>query len=111
MHPWFEADGRAVGCTAYWEPRYWPGRDDLRAIEIGFTWLAASAQGSGINAEAKLLLMDYAFAALGVGRVDLKTDARNLRPSARPSRECCAAIRCHGRQVKRAGCGTQRCTR
>ena len=21
-----QADGRAVGCTAYWDPRYWPGR-------------------------------------------------------------------------------------
>ena len=73
------ADGRAVGCTAYWDPRYWPGRDDLRAIEIGFTWLAASAQGSGINAEAKLLLMGYAFDRLRVARVDLKTDARNQR--------------------------------
>ncbi|HEY2079457.1 MAG TPA: hypothetical protein VGH53_24265 [Streptosporangiaceae bacterium] len=39
------ADGRAVGCTAYWDPRSRPGRDDLRAIEIGFTWLSASAQG------------------------------------------------------------------
>jgi N-acetyltransferase len=74
-----QADGRAVGCTAYWDPRYWPGRDDLRAIEIGFTWLSASAQGSGINTEAKLLLMNHAFAGLGVARVDLKTDARNAR--------------------------------
>lgn len=73
------ADGRAVGCTAYWDPRRWPGRDDLRAIEIGFTWLGASAQGSGINAEAKLLLMDHAFASLRVARVDSKTDARNTR--------------------------------
>ena len=72
-------DGRAVGCTAYWDPRYWPGRDDLRAIEIGFTWLAASAQRSGINAEAKLLLMSHAFDSLRVARVDLKTDARNVR--------------------------------
>jgi RimJ/RimL family protein N-acetyltransferase len=72
-------DGRAVGCTAYWDPRYWPGRDDLRAVEIGFTWLAASAQGSGINTEAKLLLMSHAFASLRVARVDLKTDARNAR--------------------------------
>lgn len=72
-----KADGRAVGCTAYWDPRYWPGRRDLRAIEIGFTWLAASAQGSGINAEAKLLLMSHAFDSLQVARVDLKTDARN----------------------------------
>jgi RimJ/RimL family protein N-acetyltransferase len=74
-----QADGRAVGCTAYWDPRYWPGRDDLRAIEIGFTWLAASAQGSGINTEAKLLMMNHAFGSLRVARVDLKTDARNAR--------------------------------
>lgn len=75
------ADDRAVGCTAYWDPRYWPGRErcDLRAVEIGFTWLAASAQGSGINAEAKLLLMGFAFDSLGVARVDLKTDSRNER--------------------------------
>jgi RimJ/RimL family protein N-acetyltransferase len=73
------ADSRAVGCTAYWDPRYWPGRDDLRAIEIGFTWLAASAQATGINTEAKLLLMEHAFTSLRVARVDLKTDARNTR--------------------------------
>ncbi|MEQ4725761.1 GNAT family protein [Nonomuraea sp. B19D2] len=72
-------DGRTVGCTALWDPRTWPDRPGLRAIEIGFTWLAASAQGTGINAEAKLLLMTYAFETLGVARVDLKTDARNLR--------------------------------
>jgi N-acetyltransferase len=73
------ADGRAVGCTAYWDPRYWPGSFALRAVEIGFTWLAASAQGSGINTEAKLLLMRHAFEHLQVARVDLKTDARNQR--------------------------------
>jgi N-acetyltransferase len=72
-------DGRAVGCTAFWDPRTWPGRDDLRAIEVGWTWLAASAQGTGINAEAKLLLFTHAFETLGVVRVDLKTDARNAR--------------------------------
>ena len=72
-------DGAAVGCTAFCEPRTWPGRSDLRAIEVGWTWLAASAQGTGINAEAKFLLFGYAFETLGVARVDLKTDARNHR--------------------------------
>jgi RimJ/RimL family protein N-acetyltransferase len=71
------SDGQAIGCTAYWDPRYWPGRDDLRAIEIGFSWLGASAQGSGVNIEAKLMLMNFAFESLGVQRVDLKTDVRN----------------------------------
>jgi N-acetyltransferase len=70
-------DGQAVGVTTYWEPRFWPGRTDLCAIEIGWTWLAASAQRTGLNTEAKLLLMEYAFGPLGVARVDFKTDARN----------------------------------
>lgn len=73
------ADDAAVGCTAYWDPRTWPGRTDLRAVEVGWTWLAASAQRTGINTEAKLLLFTYAFETLGVVRVDLKTDARNDR--------------------------------
>lgn len=73
------ADGRAVGCTALWDPRCWPGRDDLCAIEIGWTWLGAGAQRTGINVEAKLLLFSYAFETLRVARVDLKTDARNRR--------------------------------
>ncbi|MEU7860113.1 GNAT family protein [Nonomuraea sp. NPDC049141] len=72
-------DGMAVGCTAFWDPRTWPDRQDLCAIEVGWTWLAASAQGAGINLEAKLLLFTHAFETLGVTRVDLKTDARNER--------------------------------
>lgn len=72
-----QSDGRAVGCTAYWDPRFWPGSSELCGIEIGWTWLAASAQRTGMNVEAKLLLFEYAFESLGVVRVDLKTDARN----------------------------------
>lgn len=74
-----QSDGSAVGCTSYWDPRLWPGRSDLCAVEIGWTWLAASAQRSGINVEAKLLLFQHAFEIWGVARVDLKTDARNER--------------------------------
>jgi N-acetyltransferase len=66
-----------VGATAYWDPRHWPDRDALYAVEVGFTWLAASAQRTGLNAEAKLLLFNHAFEHWGVARVDLKTDARN----------------------------------
>ncbi|NUR69721.1 MAG: GNAT family N-acetyltransferase [Hamadaea sp.] len=73
------ATGRAVGCTAYWEPRLWPDGERLSAIEVGFTWLGAAAQGTGINVEAKLLLFAYAFETWDVARIDLKTDARNAR--------------------------------
>lgn len=76
------ATGRAVGVTAYWEPRSWLTDDRLDAVEVGFTWLAGSAQGTGVNAEAKLLLFRHAFEEWGVSRVDLKTDARNDRSRA-----------------------------
>jgi N-acetyltransferase len=68
-----------VGCTSFCTPRAWPELAGLLAIEVGWTWLAGSAQGTGINAEAKLLLFSHAFDMLGVARVDLRTDARNER--------------------------------
>ncbi|MFC9534496.1 GNAT family N-acetyltransferase [Streptomyces sp. NPDC056975] len=77
-----QASGRAVGATAYWDPRLWPDRDGLCAIEVGFTWLAASVQGTGVNTEAKYLLFRHAFENWAVARVDLKTDARNGRSRA-----------------------------
>ena len=72
-------DGRAVGCTSFCTPRTFAELPGLQAIEVGWTWLAGSAQGTGINAEAKLLLFGQAFEVLGVARVDLRTDARNER--------------------------------
>lgn len=74
-----QADGRAVGCTSYWNPRPWPDGTGLCAVEVGFTWLGASAQRTGINTEAKYLLFRHAFEVWKVARVDLKTDARNER--------------------------------
>jgi RimJ/RimL family protein N-acetyltransferase len=73
------ADGRAVGSTSYFNFRALPGSPAPFAVEIGFTWLAAAAQRTGINAEAKFLLLRHAFEQLGVARVEFKTDARNQR--------------------------------
>jgi RimJ/RimL family protein N-acetyltransferase len=73
-------DARVIGITTFSTPRYWRGRPrELQAIEIGGTWLAASAQRAGINREAKLLLMEHAFEVLRVARLELMTDARNER--------------------------------
>lgn len=73
------SDGRAVGCTAYVDFRAYPDPTKLTALMIGWTWLSSSAQRTGINAEAKLLLLAHAFEKLGVARVDFATDARNER--------------------------------
>jgi RimJ/RimL family protein N-acetyltransferase len=72
-------DGRAVGCTLFANLRRRAPDDDPYAVEIGSTWLGASAQRSGINVEAKLLLLGHAFETWHVDRVDIKTDARNER--------------------------------
>ena len=73
------ADGRAVGSTSCHNMRFLPREPDPFAVEIGWTWLGASAQRTGINTEAKLLLMGHAFETWCVARVVLKTDARNER--------------------------------
>lgn len=73
------AEGRLLGVTCFLSLRFRGGKHTPYAVEVGGTWLAASAQRSGINIEAKLLLLTYAFEEWKVGRVDLKTDARNER--------------------------------
>jgi RimJ/RimL family protein N-acetyltransferase len=69
--------GRAIGST-----RYLTLRPEHRGLEIGWTWNAKSAWGSGANAEAKLLLLRHAFETLGCMRVEFKTDALNERSRA-----------------------------
>ena len=73
------SDQRVIGCTRYLEVRYWTRRDLPDEVEIGGTWLAASAQRTPINTEAKLLLMTHAFDEWQVRRVAIYTDARNTK--------------------------------
>jgi len=73
------SDDRIVGSSRFLWLRSYFDRDVPDAVEIGGTWLAASAQRSRINTEAKLLMLTHAFETWGVQRVDLKTDARNER--------------------------------
>jgi len=49
-----------------------------RAVEIG-TWIDSRYWRTPINSEAKLLTLAYAFEEEGVHRLQLKTDARNVR--------------------------------
>lgn len=48
-------------------------------IEIGWTWVARDSQRTGVNTEAKLLMLTHAFESLGCTRVELKTDVLNQR--------------------------------
>jgi RimJ/RimL family protein N-acetyltransferase len=48
-------------------------------VYIGTTWLAADAQRTGINTEAKLLMLTLAFETWLVHRVRIQADSRNER--------------------------------
>jgi RimJ/RimL family protein N-acetyltransferase len=80
--------GRVVGSTRFLNVEFWDwpagspfqrGAHVPDVVEIGGTWLAQSAQRSGINTEAKLLMLTHAFETRRVHRVSLVTDARNTR--------------------------------
>jgi RimJ/RimL family protein N-acetyltransferase len=81
------ASGLLVGTTGYCTVERWDWFDGVErrpaggvdSIEIGYTWLARRAQRTGINTEAKYLLLRHAFEVLRVHRLQLKTDARNQR--------------------------------
>lgn len=76
---------RIVGVTTYLNIEWGLNPDDSRRsyaanfLEIGRTWLAASAQRTHVNTESKLLLLAYAFEGLGVSRVSFHTDEDDTR--------------------------------
>jgi RimJ/RimL family protein N-acetyltransferase len=50
-----------------------------RRVEIGSTWIAPAWQRTGINTEAKYLMLRHAFEVWNCMRVELKTDALNQK--------------------------------
>jgi RimJ/RimL family protein N-acetyltransferase len=89
FHEWFElvrrdwlafatvVDGRPLGSTSFGNVRE---RD--RVVEIGNTWLAPEAWGTGANTEAKYLMLRHAFEDEGFLRVEFKTESTNARSRA-----------------------------
>ena len=65
-------DDAIVGTTRFYEIR-----PQDRAVAIGYTWLAKSAQRTLVNTESKLLLLTYAFEHWQCNRVELITDVLN----------------------------------
>jgi RimJ/RimL family protein N-acetyltransferase len=104
---------RFVGSTSYWEFQCWEWpagcalqrRDRPDVVEIGYTWLAESAQRTPCNTEAKFLLLQYAFETWQVHRVSLRTDERNAR-----SRRAIERLGCVFEGIRRADKPATDCT-
>ena len=70
-------EGRVVGMT-----RFMRMHEAHRRVEIGGTFYARSVQRTGVNTEAKLLLLTHAFEVLGCNAVQIRTDWFNKRSQA-----------------------------
>jgi RimJ/RimL family protein N-acetyltransferase len=70
------ATGAVVGTTSFLNIA--PAR---QTVEIGGTFIHPAARATLVNAEAKYLMLAHAFAS-GMRRVQLLTDARNVRSQA-----------------------------
>jgi N-acetyltransferase len=89
FHDWFElvlgdwlpfatvVEGKPLGSTSYGNVR-----EKDRVVEIGNTWLAPEAWGTGANTEAKLLMLRHAFEDERFLRVEFKTESTNERSRA-----------------------------
>jgi RimJ/RimL family protein N-acetyltransferase len=61
-------DGRLVGSSSYMNVD-----PPNRRLEIGFTWFSGSVRRTGVNTEAKLLMLGHAFDELGCIAVEFRT--------------------------------------
>ncbi len=70
----FDASGDVVGTT-----RFYDIDRDVPRVKLGYTWYAQRVQRTGLNTEAKLLLIEHAFAHWACEAVVLETSHENLR--------------------------------
>jgi RimJ/RimL family protein N-acetyltransferase len=81
------ADRKVIGCTRLFDLERWdwPAGHARHAsaypdvAEIGYTWLSQRVIRTGVNTEAKLLMLGYGFEALGMARICLQTHSKNVR--------------------------------
>lgn len=69
-----DATGDIVGST-----RYYDIDRGIPRVSIGYTWYATRTQRTGLNTEAKLLLIDHAFDVWNCEAVAFETSHENIR--------------------------------
>ncbi|NOT88746.1 MAG: GNAT family N-acetyltransferase [Lysobacter sp.] len=72
-----DASGDIVGTT-----RFYDIDRDVPRVKLGYTWYAQRVQRTGLNTEAKLLLIGHAFAQWACESVVLETSHENVRSQA-----------------------------
>ncbi|MGI9545928.1 MAG: GNAT family N-acetyltransferase [Flavobacteriaceae bacterium] len=69
-----KANGQYAGST-----RYMNIDKKNKVLEIGSTWIGRAYQGSGLNTQMKILMLDHAFDQMDFEKVEFRIDERNIR--------------------------------
>jgi RimJ/RimL family protein N-acetyltransferase len=66
--------GKYVGSTRFYDIQ--PGN---KTLQLGFTWYGKESQGTGINKNCKMLLLEFAFEHIGMERVGFRANNQNKK--------------------------------
>lgn len=87
---------RFVGST-----RFYDYQSKHNTVQLGYTWYGKESQGTGLNKNCKFLLLQFAFEALGLDRVEFRADNNNKRSIA-----AMKSIGCNVEGVLRSNCAS-----
>ncbi len=86
--------GKYAGST-----RFYDYQELHNTVQLGYTWYGKDFQGTGLNKNCKYLLLEFAFEALGIDRVEFRADATNERSIA-----AMKSIGCTAEGILRSNC-------
>jgi N-acetyltransferase len=59
--------------------RFYDIQNELKTVQLGYTWYGTKFQGTGLNKHCKYLLLTFAFERIGFERFELRADKNNER--------------------------------
>lgn len=90
-------NNRFAGCTRFYDLQLFH-----ETTQLGYTWYGKDFQGTGLNKNCKLLMLEFAFETIGLQRVEFRADNRNQRSIA-----AMKSIGCQEEGVLRSNCKSQ----
>jgi RimJ/RimL family protein N-acetyltransferase len=66
--------GKYAGSTRFYDIQL-----PFKTLQLGYTWYGKDFRGTGLNKHCKFLLLQFAFEALGMERVEFRADNNNQR--------------------------------
>lgn len=79
--------------------RFYDYQEHHNTAQLGYTWYGKDFQGTGLNKNCKLLLLQFAFETLELNRVEFRADANNERSIA-----AMKSIGCTAEGILRSNC-------